>query len=155
MKEQVYTIGALFPPDLSRIVLIKKIKPEWQKGKYNLPGGKTKTGETPQECISREFYEETGLVVLPKEWKHIGSIIGTSSKNKYIVDVLTAIIQGDQDINNDTDEKARWFRLGSYSLRTAPLISNLDWLIPFAMNIHEQGNRDKLVFGTFNYEEYD
>lgn len=147
-----YTIGALFPPDLSRIVLIKKSKPDWQKGKWNLPGGKTETNETPQQCISREFWEETGLVVLPIEWKYIGRIQNDTGKDKYSVDFLTAIIVGDQSIIIDEEEQARWFRLGSYSLRTAPLISNLDWLIPFALNFHEQGNHDKLIFGTFNYE---
>lgn len=148
-----YTIGALFDPDLSRIVLIKKIKPEWQKGKYNLPGGKTEVGETPYDCISREFFEETGLVTLPSEWSHIGVIRNLSNKkDAYAVDYLTTIISGDQEISNDTEEKARWFRLGSYSLRIAPLISNLDWLIPFAINFHEQGSYDNLDFGTFNYK---
>src|SRR5579872_3178612 len=96
-----YTIGALFSPNLDRIVLIKKLRPEWQNGKYNLPGGKMEQGETAQQCISREFYEETGLVVLPQEWKHIGAIENVSPKDKYRVEFLTAIIVGNQDINTD------------------------------------------------------
>jgi len=33
------------------------------KGKYNLPGGQLEKGELIQECLTREFMEETGLVV--------------------------------------------------------------------------------------------
>lgn len=35
-----YTIGALFTKDFGRVLIIKKLKPEWQNGMLNLPGGK-------------------------------------------------------------------------------------------------------------------
>lgn len=31
--------------------------------KFDLPGGGVELGETPQECLIREFKEETGLIV--------------------------------------------------------------------------------------------
>ncbi|MCR4961807.1 MAG: 8-oxo-dGTP diphosphatase [Lachnospiraceae bacterium] len=33
------------------------------EGKWVGPGGKTEPGETPEECMKREVFEETGLVV--------------------------------------------------------------------------------------------
>lgn len=43
------------------IILIEKQKPEWQKGKYNLIGGKVESGENLEEAARREFFEETGV----------------------------------------------------------------------------------------------
>lgn len=36
---------------------------DMHKGKWVAPGGKIEPDETPEECIVREFYEETGLTL--------------------------------------------------------------------------------------------
>lgn len=41
-------------------LLIRK-KKGFGAGKLNAPGGKLKEGETAEECVMREVYEETGL----------------------------------------------------------------------------------------------
>src|SRR5947207_2773047 len=43
-----------------RVLLIMKDKPEWQKGFFNLVGGKVEDGETPEQAALRELKEETG-----------------------------------------------------------------------------------------------
>lgn len=58
-----YVLGFLFSnaPEFSRVVLIRKKKPEWQAGKLNGVGGKVEKGETALDAMRREFLEECGV----------------------------------------------------------------------------------------------
>ena len=44
------------------VLMIKFLK-KWGQV-YAPPGGKFKSGESPLDCIKREFYEETGLTLI-------------------------------------------------------------------------------------------
>lgn len=43
------------------VLLVKKNRPQWQAGRYNLVGGKVDPGEDPLTCAVRELKEESGL----------------------------------------------------------------------------------------------
>ncbi len=78
-----YSAVAVFSQDLERVVLIHKLRPAWQTGKANFPGGKVELKDWPmpdhsldespdyfgavedayRRCAARELQEETGLVV--------------------------------------------------------------------------------------------
>jgi 8-oxo-dGTP diphosphatase len=71
MERKHYVVGFLMDPTLSKVVLIRKIKPEWQQGLLNGVGGKVgdnHPNETAEEAMHREFAEEAGVEGL--EWKH-------------------------------------------------------------------------------------
>ena len=61
MKKKTYVVGFLFNQDRNKVALIKKLKPQWQKGLLNGVGGKIEAGETSKEAMIREFREETGV----------------------------------------------------------------------------------------------
>lgn len=63
VPKTIYTAGFLFDYPVNNVVLIKKMHPAWQEGLLNGIGGKINPGETPLECIRREFNEETGCWV--------------------------------------------------------------------------------------------
>jgi 8-oxo-dGTP pyrophosphatase MutT (NUDIX family) len=46
------------------VLLVLKDRPDWQKGRYNLCGGKVEEGETAVECARRELMEEAGIPCL-------------------------------------------------------------------------------------------
>lgn len=54
--------GCLFRRD--RLLLIRRALPP-EAGRFAVPGGKVREGETPEEAIVREMREETGLRVTP------------------------------------------------------------------------------------------
>ena len=59
-------------------------------GKWNGLGGKFEPGETPEECIIREVYEESGLILYSP--KHCGLLMFPKFKgNDWYVFVFTAI----------------------------------------------------------------
>lgn len=61
--------AALYTPDGSKVLLS-----EYSPGDYGLPGGHIDEGETPDDAMQRELYEELGLQAPPLEhrdfWLH-------------------------------------------------------------------------------------
>jgi 8-oxo-dGTP diphosphatase len=53
-----YTLGFLIKEN--QILMLNRIKSPWM-GSWNGLGGKIQLNETPQACIQREVFEETGL----------------------------------------------------------------------------------------------
>jgi 8-oxo-dGTP diphosphatase len=142
-----YTIGIYFDYYLKKVALILKNRPEWQAGKYNFPGGHIESGETGFYCISREFNEECGIKTLPDEWRWIGVI---RNKGHYNVQIFTIIQDSEHgELKTVEDQEVSWFEIDKLPEN---IISNLSWLIPFALNCIKQGNADNLTFGTFSYE---
>lgn len=62
-------LAFVFNTKKTKVLLIHKEKPEWQKGFINGIGGKVEKYETPLDAIVREIYEETGLNLIDQSWK--------------------------------------------------------------------------------------
>lgn len=58
-----YAATLAFNPDLSKVALIQKNRPEWLAGKWNAIGGGIEAGEIPVNAAIRELAEEAGLHV--------------------------------------------------------------------------------------------
>src|SRR3989304_3140641 len=67
-----YVAGFLFNDQKTRVVLITKNRPDYLAGMLNGVGGKVEYGESLFEAMTREFHEETGLVVY--DWNIYASI---------------------------------------------------------------------------------
>jgi len=78
-------------------------------GKWNGVGGRLKLGESPEECVKREVFEETGLRVLDLKFHGILNFyFGDREELDWIVHVFsTTNFEGEQKPSDEGDLK--WF----------------------------------------------
>jgi 8-oxo-dGTP diphosphatase len=141
---QKYTLGFLFNHDLSRVLLIHKLRPAWQKGMVNGLGGKFEKDETAKTCITREVEEETNLKTNPSDWQKIGEL----HSSKFAVDVMVAIYSGQaSDAVSNEEEKVEWFPTSNLPKN---IMTNLSWLIPLALEKIEEKEIQSVV-ATYDF----
>ncbi len=112
------------------VLLIEKNRPDWQKGRYNLPGGHIEKGETIHEAAVRELREETNLECPPEK----AHIMGTIEGDDYIVYVCRCNFDAFHQDGTEslTDERVFWTPLHQ-ALNDPKLIDNLRLIIPFCL----------------------
>lgn len=124
MNHIEYVVGFLFSPHRKLVVLIKKNKPDWQKGKLNGVGGKVEDNELPHLAMSREFKEETGLLI--PEWRRV--VI--AANDDVIVHFFRSFdnVWGVETMTREV--------VNRYAVDRLPgiCIHNLHWLIPLCLD---------------------
>jgi 8-oxo-dGTP diphosphatase len=123
-----YVCGFLFNPEKDRVVLIRKNRPEWQKGFLNGVGGHIEDGEDPYTAMNREFREETGLDIISSDWKGFCEISGKD----WICYFFYASSENYEKIINETDEELHILWVDE--LFQSNVIENLRWLIPMCLD---------------------
>jgi len=124
-----YVLGFLFDFERDRVVLIRKNRPDWQKGRLNGIGGKIEGCETPRQAMIREFKEETGAEF--NSWDNFAILQGTD----FIVHVFSGFNSRVVDeVRSNTDEPVEIHCIDTVDFRNTEVISNLPWLLPLALN---------------------
>lgn len=76
LVDDLYVVGFLFDGlkivSVPHVVLIRKARPAWQKGKLNGIGGRVQPGEAPLAAMRRESREEAGCD--PTDWDHFATL---------------------------------------------------------------------------------
>lgn len=124
---QSYVVGFLFDKYLNNVILIEKLKPEWQRGLFNGVGGKIEHGETPHEAMIREFKEEAGLSI--PHWDQVAKVRWPGAivyffKSQYPYELTEARSMTDEQIMIVPVPKIPELRV----------IDNLKWLVPLAVD---------------------
>jgi 8-oxo-dGTP diphosphatase len=132
-----YCLGFAFDNAGKNVVLIRKNKPEWQAGKLNGIGGKIEELETTYDAMSREFYEETGLITLPTDWLAYLYMYGPGFR----VHTFLRFNDDAMAAKTMTDEEVFIAEVKSY--HHFEHIRNLPWLISAALD--EQARKGELV----------
>lgn len=70
-----YVVGFAFNKEKTKLLLIKKTKPEWQAGLLNGIGGKIENYDsTPYHAMTREFFEESNIQTTKESWYLFGKL---------------------------------------------------------------------------------
>lgn len=129
-----YTIGFLFNKELNRVVLIRKTKPSWQRGKLNGVGGHVEAGETPDVTMAREFSEEVDHRLIKEEIKWQGYATMTGSDFQVFCFAATAEHLA---VDSKTEEEVVTHAISE--IRNFDLVENLEWLIHLAIDNLQDG----------------
>lgn len=121
-----YVNGFLFSPDLTKVVLIKKTKPEWQAGMLNGVGGKMELNELPIDAMIREFNEETGLNI--QSWNNFATITGLDWTCYFFWSISNLY----NNAQTTTDENIGIYNVSEINILN--VIPNLKWLIPMCLD---------------------
>lgn len=125
---QHYSLGFIFNANRSKVLLVHKLNPEWQRGKLNGIGGKCEPGEDALSCMVRETFEESALEISAKQWTRLGVMTGLN----WSTEVFACTYDGDEsDARKNDKEEVEWFWINELP---ANVISNLRWLIPLALD---------------------
>lgn len=79
-------------------------------GTWAPPGGHLEFGETPEQCAARETYEETGIILIPNQFRIVGVTNDIFSDNKHYVTVhcLADINFLPKPILREPDKCSKW-----------------------------------------------
>lgn len=133
-----YVCGFMFNSDYSKVLLIEKQRPAWQKGKWNGIGGHIEAGETPNQAMAREFEEEANIVTAAEDWKEFAILEDENAKVHFFFDRSHA---AHREFFTMTDEKVlAWPVIEIFSdWKIGPLLPNIPTLIGHAIGFAYSG----------------
>lgn len=137
VEQMNYVVGFAFNEDKSRVLLIKKQKPEWQAGKWNGVGGKCEEGERrARDTMAREFAEETGIVTEPAYWTMFAELLCPMDKTR-VVFFFCVLDDSTFAGYRQTTSEPVW-ACQTDLLSDVETLPNLRWLVPLARHWKEQ-----------------
>lgn len=119
-----YVWGFLFHK--GHVALICKVRPAWQKGRFNGIGGHVEPGETPRQAMVREFEEETGQATFESDWQECVILVHPEWQVRFFKGTHI-----NPELKTMTDEAVSWSRVDSLPAAALP---NLHWLISLCLD---------------------
>lgn len=142
-----YVLGFMFSNDLTRVAVIQKQKPQWQKGLLNGIGGKIEPGENIYEAMIREFREETGYETLEEEWSYFLCMKGTDPKDPWRCECFA--IRGNLlGLRTMETELVLTQFVPAIHIANPCVVENLPWVIGMA---HDHLTDGRPAFATVEY----
>jgi 8-oxo-dGTP pyrophosphatase MutT (NUDIX family) len=145
MKRFVLTF--LFDPTLTKVVMIKKTRPDFMAGLLNAPGGHVEEGETDAGAAEREFLEETGLEISRFFWKPFLDFTRNDARHLTCYWWVSHQIT---KVNSVTDEQVVICDMQSLFSRSDDIVKDTLWILAMAheaINRHDKGD-DLFLFAN-------
>ncbi len=119
-----------------RVLLVKKARPDWQKGKLNGLGGEIEAGETPLDAMVREFREETGLATDPISWIYFATLEdkGNEVHCYYMFMPRERLDEADSPDEEGSPDAEELYTVRVDDLMNQKTIPNVRYLVPMALD---------------------
>lgn len=125
-----YVVGFAYSLDKSKVLLIKKETPLWQKGTLNGIGGKIEEKESPLDAMSRECEEEAGIYL---EWREKGVMKGENNNGeKFVCHIFYAY--SDEILNSRQKTAESLIIINPLEITQYKTLANLKFLIPYGLS---------------------
>lgn len=133
MDEIKYCLGFMIHINqrVDRVLLIRKTRPEWQRGKMNGLGGKIEPGETAIQAMVREFEEECGIKTKESDWKERLVLKGKYGQS-WTVEVFVSFT-GNMIYDTLTFPDIEKVSFSDLATRS-DIIHNVRWMVPFCID---------------------
>jgi 8-oxo-dGTP diphosphatase len=145
MKRMV--VGFCFSEDNQRVVMIKKERPDWQKGCLNGVGGKIEK-ETAIQAMIREFEEETGVKTKPSDWQQFAKMRGSDWTVQYFRCFNTSYVDS---VKTTTDEQVVVSEV-SFDMLSDVGVSNVHWLVGLALDDDQPRVSASITYKPENFD---
>jgi 8-oxo-dGTP diphosphatase len=119
-----YAVGFMFNSNKSKIALVTKARPDWQKGKLNGVGGHVEGSESFRQAMVREFKEETGINTLESNWELMVELTKMGEFTIYFFKMVSAF---EYDFTSQPDEPVNWYSVDDISCN---VVYNLRYILP-------------------------
>lgn len=135
-----------------RILLTRISAVGYPAGSWTLPGGGVDHGESPQDAVVRELYEEAGLHARSSHLVDVHDVhvvaLGRDDRYEdyhgvhllYAVEVDTTVVPHVTDVDGTTD-LVRWVPIAEVGTTVSPVLSMVE---------HAIAHRDQFVGGVRN-----
>ena len=123
-----YVLGFPFSADGKRVTLIRKRRPDWQRGRLNGIGGKVEVGDvSTHEAMRREALEEAGIERC--DWEHVATMYGKG----WFMDCFASFSDAYRKLTARTDEQLEVIYTRGVLVNDS-VMPNLRVLIPLALD---------------------
>jgi 8-oxo-dGTP pyrophosphatase MutT (NUDIX family) len=128
MKPKRFVLTFLFDPTFTKVVLIRKNKPDWMAGKLNAVGGHVEEGEEFHDAAVREFVEETGLTI--EIWQPFMRLFrpGDTEDTLRTLECYWAVSENLGKVKSTTDELVGVFDVQSV-LGRDDIVKDTKWIL--------------------------
>lgn len=133
VTEQRALVEGILKDENDAVLLLQRSEHETYAGQWQPPAGKIEYGEAPEDALGREFYEETGIEVEPRQPFDVQDYLvdGENTENggarhsiiiSYLVDPVDDVAPDDVTLSDEhqaydwvqPDEAQDWNLVGTF-----------------------------------------
>lgn len=103
MKVELVVKGIIFDEQCKKVLLLKRsVREDIGVGTWENAGGSVETGESLEDALKREIWEEAGLIV------NVENLAYASYENSMVILVYYCVIKGGTVTLSEEHSDARW-----------------------------------------------